>query len=430
VAAEFAFVTVDRATIDRAAEEGDGGARGLQSALRSLSTQLSAAQLGITVTNLLIGYLAEPAVASLIDGPLESLGFSPDASEGIALILAIALATGVTMVFGELVPKNLAIANPLGTARAVQRFMRLFTGATRPIIVFFNGTANAILRRLGVTPQEELASARSPDELASLVRRSGQQGTLSETTATLVERSLAFGDRQAEDVMTPRGRVRTLAVDEPVIQVFHVARDSGRSRFPVMADGGERVAGIVHVKHVMAVPPDRRGSVAVGDVMADAVVVPSTLELDPLLATLRGGGLQMGIVVDEWGNFDGIVTLEDLVEEIVGDVRDEHDARDDSVLREGERRWDLSALLRPDEIAAKTGVELPEDEDYETVAGLLSVLLERVPGVGDRAELRVPGDLVATLSVLRMDGLRVDRVRLEVAAAPEPPPAGEEDGAA
>jgi len=427
VAAEFAFVTVDRATIDRAAEQGDGGAGGLQAALRSLSTQLSAAQLGITVTNLLIGYLAEPAVANLIDGPLESAGFSADAAEGVALVLAIALATGVTMVFGELVPKNLAIANPLGTARAVQRFMRVFTGATRPIVRFFNGTANAILRRLGVAPQEELASARSPEELASLVRRSGAQGTLSESTATLVERSLAFGDRQAEDVMTPRGRVRTLRLDEPVVQVFYVARDSGRSRFPVMTPGGDRVAGVVHVKHVMAVPPARRGTVAVGDVMVDAVVVPSTLELDPLLATLRGGGLQMGIVVDEWGNFDGIVTLEDLVEEIVGDVRDEHDARDDSVIREGERRWNLSALLRPDEIASATGVELPEAEDYETVAGLLSVLLERVPGVGDRAELRVPGEQLATLSVLRLDGHRVDRVRLEVTAAPPPQPGRDEE---
>src|SRR5215207_4429313 len=178
VAAEFAFVTVDRATAERAAETGDARAQGVVSALRSLSTQLSAAQIGITVTNLLIGFMAEPSIARLVDGPLTSLGLSENAAEGAALIIALVLATAVTMVFGELVPKNLAITHPLATARAVQGFQRGFTRATALLVRGLNGTANAILRRLGIEPQEELASARSPEELASLVRRSAEQGTL------------------------------------------------------------------------------------------------------------------------------------------------------------------------------------------------------------------------------------------------------------
>ena len=203
VAAEFAFVTVDRSTVDRAAESGDRGARGVQQALRHLSTQLSSAQVGITVTNLLIGFMAEPAIADLVSGPLESAGVPEGAVPAIALAIALILATGVTMIFGELVPKNLAIAAPLATAKMVQRFQRGFTIAAGPIVTFFNGTANAILRRIGVEPQEELASARSAEELTSLVRRSAEQGTLERGTATLLQRALAFGERSAHEIMTP-----------------------------------------------------------------------------------------------------------------------------------------------------------------------------------------------------------------------------------
>src|SRR5215210_2050404 len=244
VAAEFAFVTVDRASVERAAAAGDRRARGVREALGTLSTQLSAAQLGITLTNLLIGFLAEPAIADLLDRPLESAGVSGTAATSVSLIIALVLSTGVTMVFGELVPKNLAIDKPLGTARAVQGFQRGFTRATAIIVRLFNGMANAILRRIGIEPQEELASARSPEELASLVRRSAAQGTLAVDTASLLQRSLAFGDRRAADVMTPRRGVQTVRVDAPVAAVLEQARATGRSRFPVLADGSEDVVGV------------------------------------------------------------------------------------------------------------------------------------------------------------------------------------------
>jgi CBS domain containing-hemolysin-like protein len=427
VAAEFAFVTVDRPTAEREAARGDTRARGVVDALHTLSTQLSAAQVGITLTNLLIGFLAEPSVARLIDGPLESVGLSADTAGGVALVLAIALATGVTMVFGELVPKNLAIAKPLATARAVQGFLRGFTRSTAIIVRFFNGTANSILRRVGVEPQEELASARSPEELSSLVRRSAEHGTLAEDTATLLERSLSFGERRAADVMVPRGRVRTLRAAEPVRAVLLEARASGRSRFPVLDPDGENVVGMVHVKHAMSIAHEQRDHVPVRDVMVEPVLVPASLELDPLLATLRGGGLQMGVVVDEWGNVDGIVTLEDLIEEIVGDVRDEYDPRDDSFRRLGECTWNLSGLLRPDEVAAVTGIVLPEDDEYETIAGLVTVRLERVPELGDRVEIEAVDRDGARhrvdLRVVLLEGHRVDRIRMRH----EPVPADIED---
>jgi CBS domain containing-hemolysin-like protein len=421
VAAEFALVTVDRATVEREAEAGDRKARGVLAALRTLSTQLSAAQVGITVTNLTIGFLAEPAIADLIRGPLERVGVPGAASTAVSLVIALVAATAFTMIFGELVPKNLALARPLATARAVQGFQRGFERATRIVVRFLNGVANAVLRRIGVEPQEELASARSPEELASLARRSAEQGTLEQETATLLERSIAFGDHQAEDVMTPRMKVHTVRADDPAVTVLRRARATGHSRFPVIGDDAGMVVGIVHIKQAMSVPHERRADVLVSDVMGAPVLVPSSVELDPLLEQLRRGGLQMAVVVDEWGNVDGIVTLEDLIEEIVGEVRDEYDPGDDRVRQELDGSWSLSGLLRPDEVAEALGIDLPEDEDYETLGGLISDRLERIPGVGDAVQVdaldaqRQPR--VVTLTVTAMDELRVDRVRLEHRAA-------------
>ncbi|MBN8870702.1 MAG: HlyC/CorC family transporter [Solirubrobacterales bacterium] len=430
VAAEFSFVTVDRSRVEREAEGGDRRARGVREGLRSLSTQLSAAQVGITVTNLIIGFLAQPSVASLIDAPLESIGVSPGAVDGVALTVAFILANAATMIFGELVPKNLAIANAMGTAKAVQGFQRRFTRVIHPLVRATNGIANWILRRLGIEPQEELASARSPEELGSLVRRSAEKGTLEEPTAELLEKSLEFGELRADDVMTPRVKVKTLAPDQPVMAVIEAARAGGYSRFPVISEGSEIVEGIVHVKHAVAVPHEERGEVTIREVMADPVLVPSTIELDPLLAELRKVGLQIAIVVDEFGSFDGIVTLEDLVEEIVGEVRDEHDRDEDPIREIAKGIWAVSGLLRPDEIEDQIGVLLPEDEDYETVAGLIGFELGRVPGRGDSVRVEAVGEekepLLVDLYVLRMDGLRVDRVRL-VVSKPEPDREGEEE---
>ncbi len=405
VAAEFAFVTVDRPSVERAARDGERGAEGVQQALRTLSTQLSAAQVGITLTNLLIGFLAEPSIARLIDGPLESAGLSGGAVTGVALVIALVLATGVTMLFGELVPKNLAIARPLATAKAVQGFQRGFTRWMGPVVRFLNGTANVILRRLGVEPQEELASARSPEELASLARHSAEEGTLEMSTATLLQRSIAFTERRAHEIMTPRGRMRALTADASVADVVELARASGLSRFPVLRD--DAFAGVAHVKDAVAVPFERRGGTGVAAIMRPPLLVPATLELDRLLDALRAGGLQMALVVDEFGNVDGLVTLEDLVEEIVGEVRDEHDPGEIRVVEEP-GGWVLSGLLRPDEVERLTGVELPADEGYETIAGLLADELARMPERGDTVALQD-----VRLTVVAMDGLRVDRVRLE-----------------
>ncbi len=424
VAAEFAFVTVDRSRVEQLAAEGDTSAAGVLTALRSLSTQLSGAQVGITVTNLAIGFLAEPAIADLISPPLEGVGVPEDVVHPLAIGLGLAIGSTLTMIFGELVPKNLAIAKPMETARATQGFMRFFTTVNTWPIKLLNGSANAIVRALGMEPQEELRSARSSTELASLIARSADQGTLDADTAELMERSVEFGSRTAGEIMTPRVRTISLDASDRALAVLEAARTSGHSRFPVL-DADDNVVGTVHVKHAVALPPSERPTTRIKHLMVKPIVVPDTLRLDPLLALLRADGFQMAVVLDEYGGQAGIVTLEDVVEEIVGDIADEHDPRGQEARQLRDGSWSISGLLRPDEVADLTEVELPESEEYDTVAGLVMSKLGKVPDVGDVAEVFVPDrrdgldgpevrQQLAVLTVTHMEGLRIDRLAMRL----------------
>jgi CBS domain containing-hemolysin-like protein len=425
VAAEFAFLTVNRPEVSAAAAAGDRKAVGVQSALKSLSTQLSGAQVGITVTNLTIGFIAQPSIATLVEGPLTGLGLSEGAAVTVSIVLALVLATGLTMIFGELVPKNLAIAKPLATARAVQGFMRGFTKSTAHLIRFFNGTANAILRMFGIQPTEELASARSAEELAELVRHSAVQGTLAPETAEWVQRTLAFGDRRARDVMTHRGQMTTLPASAPVHDLIALAKQTGHSRFPVLApgDGDGGVVGIAHVRRALEVPFAERGTVGVERIMLPPVLLPDTIELDDLLDTLSEGNLQIAILIDEFGDLAGLVTLEDLVEEIVGEVRDEHDTDEQLPHHAPDGSWLVPGGMRPDEATDLTGVAIPESEDYDTLAGLVVVSLGRLAREGDQVTIStadIPGQAPGTivLTVTAMDDHRIDQIRLTLPAAP------------
>ena len=287
VAAEFSLVTVDRATVEREAGSGDVRSERLLEALRGLSTQLSGAQLGITVTSLVVGFIAEPSLATILRGPLGLTGLSDTAVTATSFAVAFVVVTGLQMVFGELVPKNWAIAEPLRVGRAVVGFQRGFTTVAGPVIAVLNGMANWIVRRLGIEPAEELASARSPEELASLARRSAQRGTLEAGTAELFSRSIEFGDRRAADVMTPRPRVRFVNAEDPVTTVLDLSTSTGHARFPVIGESVDDVLGMVHFKHVVAVRYEERPGTAVAQVVHELPAVPATMELDALLRVLR-----------------------------------------------------------------------------------------------------------------------------------------------
>ena len=404
VAAEFSLVTVDRTAVEAKAATSASAARVLD-ALRGLSTQLSGAQLGITVSSLLVGYLAEPSLATLLAPALEAFGLTEAAALPLALTLSLLIATVVQMVFGELVPKNWAIAEPMRVATAVAPPHMAFTAATRRLINLLNGSANRLLLAMGIEPTEELSSARSPQELQSLIRRSASQGTLERPVASLLDRSLRLNDRVVADVLTPRTNVHTIDAAAPVAEVLNAARETGHSRFPVTGvDGIDDVVGVIDLRRALRVDPALAGTARVREVMDHTLVVTETLAVDDLLEVLRERG-HLAVVVDEYGGTAGVVTLEDIVEELVGEVADESDEPEFSSSRHADGSLMLSGLLRPDE-ARDLGVPTPDAPEYETLGGLAMRAIGSVPNVGD--EFEQDG---WTLRVVRMDGRRVDLLR-------------------
>lgn len=405
VAAEFALVNLDRPELEA---QRDRGVRGLGLTIKALtitSTHLSSAQLGITLTTLLTGFLMEPALSALLFQPLSGLGWNQAVIHTVAGVSAVVIATVLSMIVGELVPKNFALALPQATAKVVIPFQTLFTTVFKPLIAVLNGLSNAVLRSFGLEPKEELSGARSAEELSSLLRRSASEGALESDTATLLGKTLAFSELSASDVMTPRLRIESLEPGDSARAVLELARKTGFSRFPVTEDGLDDVVGVVHVKNAISVPRERRNDVPVSALMIEPLRVPDTMSLDALLAELRGKGLQMAIVVDEYGGTAGIATLEDLVEELVGEVADEHDRTRAGVVSSADYLT-FPGSLRPDELEERAGITVPEDDNYETVAGFVMSQLGRIPEQGD--VVTVPE---GEFKVVRMDGRRIDRLR-------------------
>ncbi|WP_431682263.1 hemolysin family protein [Kitasatospora sp. KL5] len=410
VAAEFAFVTVERGSVERAAKAGDRRAQNLSKALRHLSFQLSGAQLGITITSLVVGMLAEPALSVILSPVFTAVGLSDAAARGAAVVIGMIGATVLQMVIGELVPKNWAISRPLQVAYAVVGPQRTFSAACRPLISFLNGSADRMVRALGIEPQEELGHARTPAELVALARHSAREGAIDQQSATLFVRTFGLGRLTAESVMTPRVDVVALQHDATAADVVNLVRATGLSRFPVYVHSLDEVTGTVTLKDALGVPEDRRAHTRVAHLASAPLLVPETLPAEQLLERLRRQQ-PMAIVVDEYGGTAGVVTVEDIVEEIVGEVQDEHDPADLPDLRPmppeyGLPVWEADGLTRTGQLEA-IGLQAPEGP-YETLGGLLADLLGKLPAVGDTADL--PG---WRFTVLAVDRHRTGRVRIQ-----------------
>jgi magnesium and cobalt exporter, CNNM family len=414
VASEFTLVNLDRADLEARQERGETMLGPTIRALKVTSTHLSSAQLGITLTTLLTGFTLEPAFSVFLTPPLTALGLGEDVVPVVATVVAVAIATLLSMIVGELVPKNFALALPRQVSKIVIPFQLGFTAVFKPFVRLLNSSANVILRAIGIEPKEELSSARTADELKSLLRRSASEGALDRDTATLLARTLAFSDHIAADVMTPRPRVASIGKGENADAVLALARSTGYSRFPVMDDDIDDIVGIVHVKQAVSVPRERRAGVPVSALQSDALRVPETMKLDTLLGELRAKGYQMAVVVDEYGGTAGVATLEDLVEELVGEVSDEHDRSRADVVRS--RNWlTFPGALRPDELLERADVIVPEEGPYETVAGWIMSELGRIAEVGDTVEIEA-----GVFRVERMDGRRIDRLRFTPTVIEEP----------
>ena len=405
VASEFSMVNLERSDLEARAERGEPGLAQTIRALKKTSTHLSGAQLGITLTTMLTGFLAEPALTSLLLVPMSDLGLSVEATHTLSLLLTMVIATLFSTLIGELVPKKLALTMPLAVNRFVVNFQLAFTWVFSLAIKLLNAVGNGIVRSLGIEPKEELSSSRSAEELTALVRRSASLGSLDEGTATLITKTLALSQLTAADAMTPRPRMHTLDAGASVADLIASCVRTGHSRFPVVDGSSDDVLGLAHVKQAAAVPRAKRNDVPVTAIMVEPLRVPETMSLETLMVELRAKGLQMALVVDEYGGTAGLITLEDLVEELVGELADEHDRARTGITRGRNSSVLFPGMIRPDELR-EMAIKVPDDGAYETVAGFIMASLGRIPAVGDEVAVED-----GVLRVERMDARRVDRVR-------------------
>lgn len=402
VAGEFSLVAVDIERVEVMAEQGHRRARVVRKLLSRLSFHLGGAQLGITVTSLLLGFLAEDTIGAVLDF-LPGVSLSPGPTRAV---IAIAIAAVLQMIFGELVPKNLAISRPLGTGLWLGSILRIYGLLAAPITTAFNGLANRLVRLLGIEPVEELRSLRSLEDLEYLVRASSAR-TIKEDEATLITRTLRLSRKDAADALTPRTSMVALRHSGTVSDLVQSAKESGYSRFPVIGADLDDIVGMVEVKDVFSLTTDDRESGPLEDIVRPAVVVPEHRELDGVLVDLELAASRLAVVVDEHGGTAGLITREDILEELVGDIADEYDEPVAITASQKDGRVIVEGLKSRDEIEEIVGLRLP-DGPFETLAGFILQQTGSIPEIGQVVEWRG-----WKFEVLRKENLRIADVAIE-----------------
>jgi CBS domain containing-hemolysin-like protein len=411
VAAEFAYITARANVLEQVPGR---PARTAVLLNRDLSISLAASQLGITMASLGLGAVAEPAVARLLEGALGFLPISEAVIHGIALVIALFIVVFLHMVIGEMAPKNIAIASPERLARALAMPFRGFIWFFRPLIVLLNGMANAVLRLLGVEPTDRLEAGHSAEDLAVIIAAGQEEGVIEDFTHRLLTGAIIFGDLDASEVMIPRPDVVSISFDASVSEIEEVMRSTGHSRIPIHDGDLDNILGFVHVKDLMSVEDEDRGTVLPSDRVRTPLFVPESAHIKAVLDEMRRTRNHFAIVVDEHGSTAGIITMEDIAEELVGEIRDEHDRRERALVMTPAGTILADASVRPDQLT-QFGVHLPEG-DYETIGGLIMDRLGRLPSRGDTIEAEG-----WSLRVVSTDGRRVRNVELRPNGESETP---------
>ena len=402
VAGEFSLVAVDIERVEVMAEQGHRRARVVRKLLSRLSFHLGGAQLGITVTSLLLGFLAEDTIGALLDF-VPGVSLSPGPTRAV---IAIAIAAVLQMIFGELVPKNLAISRPLGTGLWLGSILRIYGLLAAPITTAFNGLANRLVRLVGIEPVEELRSLRSLEDLEYLVRASSAR-TIKEDEARLITRTLRLSRKDAADALTPRTSMVALRNSGTISDLVQSAKESGYSRFPVIGADLDDIVGMVEVKDVFSLTTDDRERRPLEDIVRPAVFVPEHRELDGVLVDLELAASRLAVVVDEHGGTAGLITREDILEELVGDIADEYDEPVAITASQRDGRVIVEGLKSRDEIEEIVGLRLP-DGPFETLAGFMLQQMGSIPEIGQVVEWRG-----WKLEVLRKENLRIADVAIE-----------------
>ncbi|MGN0063029.1 MAG: hemolysin family protein [Nocardioides sp.] len=424
VAQEFAYMAVDRSRLNAAAATGDPSARKTLRVTSRTSFMLSGAQLGITVTGLLVGYVAEPLVGESLGSLLGGVGVPTAVGVGVGTVLALTISTGVQMVFGELFPKNLAIARPEPVARFLATSTLAYLKVFGWLIWIFDQSSNVLLKLLRIEPVHDVEHSATARDLEHIVAESRAAGDLPEELSMLLDRMLDFPEEDVEHAMIPRVRVDTVSADLTVGEL-RAEMAGGHSRYPVL-DDDERIVGVVHLIDVLAFTGDPDASTA-ADLAREALVVPTLMSLPDAARDLSRTRNQLACVLDEHGGFAGVLTVEDLAEELVGEITDEHDdpSTPDVVESADDGVWIAPGHTHIDEIERALGHELPQG-DYETLSGLLIAQHGRFPEVGTVIDVPLPLDpaayaeheepepLVARMEVLEISEHVPGKVRIEL----------------
>lgn len=412
VAQEFAYVAADRLALAREAEAGDRRAGRAVQVLERLSFMLSGAQLGITVTGLVVGFLAEPSVSGLLKPALDGTGLSDGVVSALSVILGFVVATVLQMVLGELAPKNLALAVPDRLAKSLAGSTLAYLKVVGPVVRVFDSAANRLLRRIGIEPVEELHHGATLEELSHLIGESHEHGQLPRESAELLDHALEFSERTLDEVMVPRADVTFVRKDATADEAVRLIARYGHSNYPVMGDHPDDVAGVIGVRELMRLPATRFDRTTAGEQARRPLLLPDTLPLPGAVAQMRERDDEFAVVLDEHGGVAGIVTYEDIAEELVGDIADESDTVVELAVADG-GGWLVDAGRRLDEVAAATGIDLPEEDDYDTVAGLIVDRLGRFPAIADRLTVELSDGSRVTVAVLGLDRHVPERVRIE-----------------
>ncbi|MDX1447528.1 MAG: hemolysin family protein [Acidimicrobiia bacterium] len=409
VAAEIALLAANRAQVEARAETGEPGAVRALKALQEISITFSGAQLGITMCSLGLGAIAEPALASLFLVWLEPLSLPEGTAAVLAFVVALSIVVFLHMVVGEMVPKNLALADAERISVRVSRLFGWYVTLFRPLIVILNAAANGLVRLTGVEPVDEIGLVHTPDELRMALRESLKTGQIAPGQVRVLSAVLALGDIDAESAMTPRIDLVTVDEGASIDEILAVAAESGHSRLPVRRTDLDHIIGVVHVKDILTADQEDIQGKTAGQLRRPMPVVPESRDLDQLLNDMRAERSHLALVIDEYGGTAGVLTLEDILEELVGEIADEFDPNE-LVPRDREGAWVVPGTMRRDELQRLTGLDLGEGET-ETVSGAITEMIGRLPARGDRVEY---GGWM--LRVVTIDGRRAGQV--EVVAPP------------
>ncbi|MEJ1089383.1 hemolysin family protein [Microbacterium sp. Mu-80] len=420
VAQEFAYMSVDRSRMAALAAKGDVQAGRVLAITKRTSFMLSGAQLGITVTGLLIGYVAEPLIGASLGTLLGGIGIPPAVSIAIGTVGALLLATVVTMIFGELYPKNYAIASPEPLARALALPTRIYLIAFGWLITLFDMAANALLRLVRIEPLEDVDESATARDLEAIVEESRISGDLPDDLSVIIDRILDFPERDVEHAMVPRSRVDTVSPDTTIGEV-RALMATGHTRYPVIGDEDEPVGVIDLIDLLRGDRGDRGDDETVAAVMRPAVVLPTSMQLPVALQRMQQSRNELACVVDEYGNFDGILTIEDLTEEVIGELSDEHDLDVVEIVATDDEGWIVPGDVHLDEIERLIGHELSR-EDAETIAGLVVSTHGDLPAEGTVVRIPLPekaGEAVQGLHIERWLDVTVREIARHVPSSVE-----------